>query len=381
MAGKNTAVFGIYRDQLGVENGVDALKSAGFRNTDISVLFPDNQGSKDFAHKKDTKAPEGAATGAGTGAVVGGTLGWLVGIGALAIPGLGPFIAAGPIVAALAGVGVGGTVGGLAGALIGMGIPEYEAKRYEGRVKDGGILLSVHSDSSEWTSRAKEILKSTGAADIASSGEAKADYDKSEKPLPRSRRDTMVVETSERIAGSDVNAISTRRDDLSVDAGSAEQISTPREAMADTDDVIDRLEDLIETCRDGEDGYRQAADNVKDPELADFFRRQSSQRGQFAQELQAEVQRLGKTDPEREGSVSGTMHRTWLDLKQKMGAGDKSILESVERGEDSAKDAYQDALADEGLGANVIAIVHRQAESIFAAHDRVKALRDSLKAA
>jgi hypothetical protein len=185
MAGKNTAVFGIYPTYASVENGVDSLKAAGFRNTDISVLFPENVGTKDFAHKKETKAPEGAATGAGTGAVVGGALGWLVGIGALAIPGLGPFIAAGPIMAALAGVGVGGAVGGIAGALIGLGIPEYEAKRYEGRIKEGGILLSVHSDSSEWTKRAKEILERTGAQDISSTGEASADFSKSDKPMQR----------------------------------------------------------------------------------------------------------------------------------------------------------------------------------------------------
>lgn len=172
MAGKNTAVFGIYSDRFTVDSGVDALKAAGFSNTDISVLFPEKDGSKDFAHEKNTKAPEGATTGAGTGAVLGGGLGWLVGIGALAIPGLGPFIAAGPIVAALAGMGVGGAVGGFTGALIGMGIPEYEAKRYEGRVKDGGILLSVHSDSSAETKRAKEILERTGAQDISSTGEA-----------------------------------------------------------------------------------------------------------------------------------------------------------------------------------------------------------------
>jgi hypothetical protein len=137
------------------------LNAAGFKNTDISVLFPENEGSKDFAHEKDTKAPEGATAGAGTGALLGGGLGWLVGIGALAIPGLGPFIAAGLIMAALAGAGVGGAVGGLTGALIGMGIPEYVAKRYEGRVKDGGILLSVHSDDAQWTKKAKEILEET----------------------------------------------------------------------------------------------------------------------------------------------------------------------------------------------------------------------------
>src|ERR1700690_2938780 len=172
MAGKNTAVFGIYPNRNSVDSAVDALQAAQFRNTDISVLFPENVGSKDFAHKKNTKAPEGATAGAGTGVVLGGALGWLVGIGALAIPGLGPFIAAGPIMAALAGAGVGGAVGGLTGALIGMGIPEYEAKRYEGRVKAGRILLSVHSDSSEETKRAKDILKHTGAQDISSTGEA-----------------------------------------------------------------------------------------------------------------------------------------------------------------------------------------------------------------
>src|SRR6266576_2570243 len=133
MAGKNTAVYGIYRNVPQVERAVNTLREQGFRNTDISVLLPENEGTKDFAHKKNTKAPEGAATGAGSGAVLGGTLGWLTGIGALAIPGLGPFIAAGPIVAALAGVGVGGAIGGITGALIGLGIPEYEAKRYEGR--------------------------------------------------------------------------------------------------------------------------------------------------------------------------------------------------------------------------------------------------------
>ena len=175
MAGKNTAVFGIYKDRASVEHGVDGLKAAGFSNADISALFPANEGTKDFATEKHTKAPEGATTGAGTGVVLGGTLGWLVGIGALAIPGLGPFIAAGPIMAALAGAGVGGAVGGLTGALVGMGIPEYEAKRYEGRVKDGGILLSVHSDSSDETKRAKQILEATGAQDIASTGEASGD--------------------------------------------------------------------------------------------------------------------------------------------------------------------------------------------------------------
>jgi len=185
MAGNNTAVFGIYRNRADVENAVDTLRREEFRSTDISVLFPENQGTKDFAHEKNTKAPECTATGATTGAIVGGGLGWLVGIGALAIPGLGPFVAAGPIMAALAGVGAGGAIGGIAGALIGVGIPEYEAKRYEGRVKDGGVLLSVHCDDSKWTKRAKQILEHTGADDISSTGEAAADFAKTERPMPR----------------------------------------------------------------------------------------------------------------------------------------------------------------------------------------------------
>ena len=176
MAKKKAAVLGIYTNYSSVENAVDVLREAGFRNTDISVLFPQRAGSKEFAQHKGTRAPEGAAAGAGTGAVLGGALGWLVGIGALAIPGLGPFIAAGPVMAALAGVGVGGAVGGIAGVLIGLGIPEHEAKRYEVRVREGGILLSVQSDNAEWTSRARKILERTGAQDISSTGEAAVSY-------------------------------------------------------------------------------------------------------------------------------------------------------------------------------------------------------------
>jgi len=185
MAGKNTAVFGIYQNRAQVENAVDALIAAGFRSEDISVLMPENVGTKDFAAEKNTKAPEGAATGAGAGAALGGTLGLLAGIGALAIPGLGPFIAAGPIMGALAGAGTGAVAGGIIGALIGMGIPEYEAKRYEGMIKTGKILLSVHCDNSDWVKRGKEILERTGAADISSTGEASADYAKSDKPRVR----------------------------------------------------------------------------------------------------------------------------------------------------------------------------------------------------
>jgi hypothetical protein len=178
----NTAVFGIYNSASNVELAIDNMKEAGFRVEDISVLLPENVGTKDFAFEKGTKAPEGTATGAASGAVIGGALGWLIGIGALAIPGLGPFIAAGPLMLALAGIGVGGTVGGLAGALIGMGIPEYQAKRYEGLVKNGGILVSVHADDSKWTKLAKEIFERTGASDVASTGESKGDFANSEKP-------------------------------------------------------------------------------------------------------------------------------------------------------------------------------------------------------
>jgi hypothetical protein len=176
MTGKKTAVFGIYRDRIQAERSVDDLLAAGFSNDDISVLLPDSNSSKEFAHEKNTKAPEGTTTGVTTGGAIGGTLGLLAGIGVLAIPGLGPFIAAGPIMGALAGLGVGGAVGGLIGALVGMGIPEYEAKRYEGRIKAGGILLSVHCDTSGEVDRAKDLLEHTGAQDVSSSTEAGSDY-------------------------------------------------------------------------------------------------------------------------------------------------------------------------------------------------------------
>lgn len=172
---KDVAVYGIYSSHQHAEEAVDAMRAAGFRNEDISVLLPDNLGTKDFGHERHTKAPEAATAGAATAGVVGGALGWLVGIGALAIPGIGPFVAAGPIMAALAGLGAGTVIGGFAGALIGMGIPEYEAKRYEGRIRSGGILMSVHCENEHWVSRAKEMLRNTGAEDIASASEAKAD--------------------------------------------------------------------------------------------------------------------------------------------------------------------------------------------------------------
>src|SRR5256886_7188028 len=157
------AVFCIARTEAQAITVVEQLKAAGFSANDISVLCPDKAGTKDFAHEQHTKAPEGAATGAGTGGLLGGALGWLVGIGALAIPGLGPFMAAGPIMAALSGAAAGAALGGIAGALIGMGIPEYEAKRYEGKIKEGNLLISVHAEDSDERARAKEIFEQAGA--------------------------------------------------------------------------------------------------------------------------------------------------------------------------------------------------------------------------
>jgi hypothetical protein len=182
---KNVAVFGIYPSREEVAHAFDALQAAGFRNTDISALFPENLGTKDFGLERSSKAPEGATTGVASGAVLGGALGWLAGVGALAIPGMGPFIAAGPIVAALAGIGAGAVTGGLVGALAGLGIPEYEAKRYEGRLKRGGILLSVHCDDDNWIKRARQVLKATGADDVAASSEASADFAISDRSQPR----------------------------------------------------------------------------------------------------------------------------------------------------------------------------------------------------
>ena len=168
------AVFCIARTYPQAETIVDSLKLSGFLNNQISVLLPDNEGTRDFAHEKHTKAPEGAATGAGTGGVLGGVLGWLAGIGSLAIPGIGPFVAAGPIMAALGGSAVGATVGGLTGALVGLGIPEYEAKQYEGKLREGNILISVHSENSTEADKAKKIFEKAGAEDIASASEKAA---------------------------------------------------------------------------------------------------------------------------------------------------------------------------------------------------------------
>jgi hypothetical protein len=168
----NQAVYGIANTQQQANAIVERLQTTGFLDDDISVLFPDQEGTRDFAHEKNTKAPEGATAGGVAGLGVGGALGLLAGIGALAIPGVGPFIAAGPIMGALSGAAVGGAAGGIIGGLVGMGIPEYEAKQYEGKVRAGNILISVHTEDSQARTRAKEILESAGAKDISSSGES-----------------------------------------------------------------------------------------------------------------------------------------------------------------------------------------------------------------
>jgi hypothetical protein len=193
MSGKNIAVFGIYPTHDAADAAVAKLRARGFRNTDVSVLIPQNLGSKEFGHEKGTKSAEGAVTGGGAGAVIGGALGWLAGIGMLAIPGVGPFIAAGPIVATLAGMGAGGAIGGTTGALIGFGLPEYQAKRYEGRMRKGGILLSVHADDQEWVRKGKQILEETGAEDISSTTETKGDFSNADRP-------TALVEPLEAVA-------------------------------------------------------------------------------------------------------------------------------------------------------------------------------------
>jgi hypothetical protein len=185
------SVFCIATSRNQADSIVDQLKNANFSNNDISALFADKGTSHDFAHKKSTKAPEGAVTGAVTGGAVVGALGWIAGIGALAIPGVGPFIAAGPIVAALSGVAIGAAVGGVAGGLIGLGIPELEAKRYAGKIKEGNILISVHTDNSAEISRAKDIFTKAGAQDICTTGEASTPKD--HKATDRTARPTMAA--------------------------------------------------------------------------------------------------------------------------------------------------------------------------------------------
>jgi hypothetical protein len=201
MASKNTAVFGIYPSRTAAEEAVGHLRNAGFRSTDPSALFPENQGTKDLAHEKHTKAPEGVTAGAIAGVLIGGVLSWLIGRGVWIVPGLEPFTVAGPMVAALAGAGALGILGGILGALIGLGTPEYEARRFEGRIREGGVLLSVHCDNHDWVKRAKEVLEHTGARKIAAAVEKSGDFANADKPLPRIRTaDTAAANGSELLA-------------------------------------------------------------------------------------------------------------------------------------------------------------------------------------
>jgi hypothetical protein len=174
---KDIVAYGIYPDRQTFDRALEAIRAAGFRSSDVSVILPDrDRTTKDLAHEIHTKAPEGATTGAAAGAATGGVLGWLIGIGALMIPGVGPLVAAGPIVAALAGAGAAGVAGGLVGGLVGAGIPEVEAKRFAGRIREGGYLISVHCDDSDWAKRAEEILEATGGKNVVKTAEASPDY-------------------------------------------------------------------------------------------------------------------------------------------------------------------------------------------------------------
>jgi hypothetical protein len=186
MPNKNKVVMGIYTNRAELERSVDELRLAGFRSADISALLPSSDSTKEFAHTMATKLPEGAATGGTTGAVIGGAIGWLAAVGTIAVPGLGPFLAAGPITAMFATGAAGAAIGSLTGALVGLGVPEYEANRYEGFVKNGGHLLSVHCDDNEWVKRAKDIFERTGGTQISATSEAQADSDDSvNKDIPR----------------------------------------------------------------------------------------------------------------------------------------------------------------------------------------------------
>ena len=184
-SGRPFVVLGIFRTRGELERGISTLQANGFQSNDVSAVVPWPESSHEFMHKAGTKAPEGVTTGAAAGAIAGGALGWLIGLGSIVIPGLGALLAAGPIVSALAGLGAGSAVGGIAGGLIGMGMPEYEAKRYEGHVKDGGLLLSVHCEDGEWRDRAKDIIKRCGAIDISSTHEARSERDVSVEEEPR----------------------------------------------------------------------------------------------------------------------------------------------------------------------------------------------------
>lgn len=201
MAVKNTAVFGIYPDRPAVEEAFTHFLRAGFRKADVSALFPENPGSKDLGHEKNTKAPEGIALGAIVGLIICGVLAWLIAAGSVSVPALSALASAGLAVAILAGIGAGAVIGGIIGGLIGLAIPEYEARRYAGRIRGGGVLVSVHCDNHDWAKRAKSILEQSGAQDIGSAMEKNGDYGNADKPVPRIR--TIRTDDTERIVPED----------------------------------------------------------------------------------------------------------------------------------------------------------------------------------
>ena len=219
------AVYGIANTTEQAESIVTKLQASGFSSSDISVLFPDKEGTRDFAHEKNTKAPEGATTGGLAGMGVGGTLGLLAGIGALAIPGVGPFIAAGPIMGALSGAALGGATGGLIGALVCLGIPELEAKQYEGKVRAGNILIAVHAESGDERSRAKEVLEEAGATDVSSASEA---------TVPKGSRASERV-ASERVVRAEFDGEVTRGSSDMIDPSADESDVSPAPVVPNRD--------------------------------------------------------------------------------------------------------------------------------------------------
>jgi uncharacterized protein (TIGR02284 family) len=413
MRDRNKAVFGIYAEAPQVEFAVNELLRAGFSSEDVSVLMPDRQSSPALGLQKESKAPEGTTTGATAGGIVGGALGVLVGIGALAIPGLGPFIAAGPLVAGLAGLGAGGAVGGVIGALVGLGIPEFEAKRYEGRLKDGGVLVCVHCETAGEVLRAREILAGSGATEISATGEARgSDRVEAERAAPGRaeparaeparaaparaeppRAEPARATSNERTRirsqdirspdvrqsgtlGSAATTLPNERTEARTYTGNERLARTAQPSRtADAKEVIATLNELIETSRDGEKGFALAAKDAKDPALTGVFVEGERSCHIAADELQDMVLQMGGS-PDRSGSVKGAVHRGWVSMKAAASPRDaKAVLEECERGEDYAETKYAEALKHD-LPDDVLRIVERQYRGVVAHHDRIRELRN-----
>jgi uncharacterized protein (TIGR02284 family) len=401
MRDRNKAVFGIYAEAPQVEFAVSELLRAGFSSQDVSVLMPDRESSPALGLEKESKAPEGTTTGATAGGIVGGVLGVLVGIGALAIPGLGPFIAAGPLVAGLAGLGAGGAVGGVIGALVGLGIPEYEAKRYEGRLKEGGLLVCVHCETAGEVLRAREILSGSGATDISATGEvhgtdrgeanraeparaapARAESARVEPARGTSEGRTRVREPSIRQSGTVRSPAATsqemRNQPRSYPSDDALVRTAQPSRVADAKEVVATLNELIETSRDGEKGFALAAKDAKDPALTGVFSEGERSCRVAAEELQDVVRQIGGS-PDSRGSVKGAVHRGWVSVKAAASPRDaKAVLEECERGEDYAEAKYAEALKHD-LPDDVLQIVERQYRGVVAHHDRIRDLRNQYR--